>query len=150
VVVPEGCVSTDPSDCANLRGGLFLRNVSSTFEKNLANLSTAIYPLTLGDNTDLGYTGKATLGFDDITVGWQGAGGPTLKNQTVAGIAAKDTYLGLFGLTPRASNFTSFNNPIPSFLQNMRNQSMIPSLAWAYTAGNQYRRNSRLLRDERS
>jgi hypothetical protein len=107
----------------------------------MADPSTTIYPLALGENTELGYTGKGTFGFDDITVGWQGAGGPMLKNQTVGGIAAKDTYLGLFGLTPRASNFTSFNDPIPSFLQNMRSQSLIPSLAWAYTAGNQYRKN---------
>ena len=142
VVVPEGCIATDPADCADLRGGLFLRNESSSFEVNVANLSSAIYPLLLGDNTELGYTGKATFGFDDITIGWEGSGGPKLENQTIGGIAAKDSYLGLFGLTPRASNFTSFNDPIPSFLQNLQNKSMIPSLSWAYTAGNQYRKET--------
>lgn len=29
----------------------------------------------------LGYTGKAAMGSDDITLGWQGAGGPTMKNR---------------------------------------------------------------------
>lgn len=89
----------------------------------------------------LGYEGKAAFGFDDITIGWQGAGGPTLKNQTLGGIATKDTYLGLFGLTPRSSNFTTFNSPIPGYIQNLFNQSLIPSTSWGYTAGNQYRLN---------
>ncbi|RDL41501.1 uncharacterized protein BP5553_01480 [Venustampulla echinocandica] len=137
VVLPEGCIASDPSNCADLRGGEYHTNASSTWFKNTANLTTNIYPLQMGQQ--LGYTGRAALGSDDITLGWQGAGGPTVKNQTVAGIATKDTYLGLFGLTPRASNFTSFNNPIPSLVQNLKSQSLIPSLSWAYTAGNQYR-----------
>ncbi|KAK0101065.1 hypothetical protein ONS95_012947 [Cadophora gregata] len=49
--------------------------------------------------------------------------------------------MGLFGLTARPSNFTSFDNPVPSYMENLRNQSMIPSLSWGYTAGNQYRLN---------
>lgn len=47
--------------------------------------------------------------------------------------------MGLLGLTPRSSNFTSFNNPIPSFMQSLQEQSLIPSVSWSYTAGNQYR-----------
>ncbi|KAG9229189.1 aspartic peptidase domain-containing protein [Amylocarpus encephaloides] len=139
VVVPQGCVRSDPADCANLRGGEFRKNQSTSYVKNVANLTTNIYPVDLGANTDLGYTARAEYGFDDITIGWQGAGGPGLKNQTIAGIAAKDSYLGLFGLVPRASNFTTFNNPIPSTMQDLRSQSKIPGLSWAYTAGNQYR-----------
>jgi hypothetical protein len=63
----------------------------------------------------------------------------TLINQTVGGFAATDTYLGLFGLDPRSSNFTN-SPPIPSYIQNLRNQSLIPSVSWGYTAGNQYRK----------
>lgn len=62
-----------------------------------------------------------------------------MKNQTVTGIATKTFFMGMLGLTPRPSNFTNFNNPIPSFMQSIRNQSLIPSMSWAYTAGNQYR-----------
>ncbi|KAF4631862.1 hypothetical protein G7Y89_g6267 [Cudoniella acicularis] len=47
----------------------------------------------------------------------------------------------LFGLTPRRSNFTNFNDPIPSYMQNLKNVSLISSTSWAYTAGNQYRLN---------
>jgi hypothetical protein len=137
-VLPQGCISTDPSDCTQIRGGVFIANQSSTWVPNTANLSTDIYPLHVG--TQLGYNDKARFGFDDVTLGWQGAGGPSLKNQTVGGFATKDSFLGLFGLAPKASNFTSFADPIPSYMENLRSQSLIPSTSWAYTAGNEYRK----------
>ena len=43
---------------------------------------------------------------------------------------------------PRPSNFSSFNDPILSFMQNLRNEDRIPSTSWAYTAGNRYREYS--------
>jgi hypothetical protein len=137
VVVPQGCTSSDPPNCGQLRGGEFVVNQSSTWVPNLANISSNIYYLGLESN--LGYQGAGQYGFDEITLGWQGSGGPALANQTAAGIATKDFYIGIFGLNPRPSNFTSFDNPIPSYLQNLRNQSLIPSTSWSYTAGNQYR-----------
>lgn len=117
---------------------MFSINQSSTWVPNLTNISHNIFDLGLEEN--LGYTGNAgRYGFDDITLGWQGSGGPALKNQTLATIATKGFYLGVFGLTPRPSNFSSFNDPIPSYMENLWNQSLIPSTTWAYTAGNQYR-----------
>ena len=136
-VIPGGCIATDPSNCEDLRGGFFEPNASSTWHFNTANLSSYIYPLSIDE--DLGYTPNGEFGFDDVTLGWQGSGGPTLDNQTVAGFEDKDFYLGYFGISPRASNFTSFNDPIPSYMQNLKNKFAIPSLSWSYTAGNQYR-----------
>jgi hypothetical protein len=60
----------------------------------------------------------------------------------VAGIATKEFFMGVFGLTPRPSNFTSFNEPIPSYLENLRNQSLVPSTSWGYPAGNQYHKEN--------
>ena len=74
-----------------------MTNESSTWVKNTANMTTNIYPIDI--DTILGYNGKAALGFDDVTLGWQGAGGPTLKNQTVGGFVTKDFYLGFFGVS---------------------------------------------------
>lgn len=138
-VMPGGCIASDPSTCEQDRGGFYQPNTSTTWVKNTETLVTNIYPI--GVDERLGFTGKASLGFDDVTLGWPGSGGPKLKNQTVGGFITKDHYLGFFGLTPRASNFTSFDNPIPSFIQNLVVQSMIPSTSWSYTAGNQYRKN---------
>lgn len=139
-VATEGCGSGDPTTCAKLRGGIYDYKGSSSWVSNLANTSSNIYVLGLED--DLGYVGNGRYGFDDVTLGFQGSGGPSLKNQTVAGIAAKEFFLGSFGLKPRPSNFTGYNQAIPSFMENLRTESKIPSLSWGYTAGNQYRMSS--------
>jgi hypothetical protein len=139
-ITPEGCASSDPLDCEKLRGEFFDYNASSTYSPNLVNVSIPIYGLGLEAN--LGYTGRGRFGFDDIILGWQGSGGPVVRNQTVAGMATKDFYIGLFGLTSRATNFTNYDNPFPSVMQSLRNQTLIPSLSWAYTAGNQYRKST--------
>lgn len=125
------------TNCAQLRGGEYNYTASSTRVPNLANVSTQIYYLTL--ESDLGYEGKVRYGFDDITLGFQGTGGPTLKNQTIGGIATKQYFMGIFGLTPRATNFSSDGKSIPSYMENLRSQSVISSISWGYTAGNQYR-----------
>jgi hypothetical protein len=87
VVAPDGCTPLDPSNCAISRGGEYLCNQSSTHVPNLTNVSSNIHNLSF--ESSLGYTGLGRYGFDDITLGWQGSGGPMLKNQTIAGIAAK-------------------------------------------------------------
>jgi hypothetical protein len=74
-------------------------------------------------------------------LGYTGSGGPTIKNSIVAGIAAPDYWQGVFGLEAAPSNFTTLNDPQPSFMHNLRNQSLIPSLSWGYTAGAAYRYN---------
>jgi hypothetical protein len=134
VVVPEGCVLDGPSNCADLRGQDFQRNASSTWEFN------DYYELLLESN--LGYTGSGGFGFDKVGLGWQGSGGPLLDHQVVAGIATEDFWLGTFGLTPRPTNFTDFNDPQPSFMETLQNKSLIPSLSWSYTAGAPYREYS--------
>ena len=95
-----------------------------------------IYGLVLESN--LGYTGNGEFGFDTVALGWQGSGGPNLTHQIVGGIADTDFFLGIFGLTPRPTNFTTFNDPKPSYLHNLKNQSQIPSESWGYTAGAYY------------
>lgn len=50
-----------------------------------------------------------------------------------------DFFLGMFGLGPRPTNYTNSDNPQPSFLWSLKNQSLIPSLSWGYTAGAPYR-----------
>jgi len=135
VVLKEGCGPGTPPNCAALRGGEFSIEKSTSWQNNTAVLNKDIYPLKV--NPQLGYNGKAKFGFDDVSLG--GSAGRVLKNQTVGGFAATDTYLGLLGLDPRSSNFTD-QPPIPSYLQTLWDQSLIPSLSWGYTAGKQYRK----------
>ena len=67
---------------------------------------------------------------------WPGWDGPTLQNQIVGGLLEDSIfYVGNFGLSPRAINITTLSNTHPSPLQSLRQQNMIPSTSWAYTAG---------------
>ncbi|KAK6501214.1 hypothetical protein TWF481_009058 [Arthrobotrys musiformis] len=141
VVLPEGCMaSQDTSACPNLRGLTFKANESTTWENNTLYSSTSIY--SLGVEKRLGYQGNGLFGYDNLTLGWLGSDGPSSNNQSIAGIATKDFFLGVLGLNPRPTNFSTFNNPVPSLLQNLRDTQKIASLSWSYTAGNQYRFNN--------
>lgn len=138
-VLPQGCTSSDPPTCGVSRGGEFRPNESSTWVINNVT-SKGIFSLDLESN--LGYHGNnGEYGYDTVALGWQGSGAPSLDQQIVAGIATKQFYLGIFGLCPRPTNFTNFDNPTPSYLSNLRRRSLIPSISWGYTAGNQYRLN---------
>ncbi|KAI9776659.1 MAG: hypothetical protein M1839_009465 [Geoglossum umbratile] len=133
VVLPQGCTPNDPVDCWSLRGFVFKPNASSTWsDQGLFQLP--LYPLEA-----LGYSGNADYGFDNVTLAWQGQGGVVLGHQVVAGIATKDFYMGMLGLSPRPVNFTDFNHPEPSLLATLADGGQIPSASWAYTAGASYR-----------
>ena len=158
-VVPQGCTSSDPSNCADLRGGEFKYNDSTTWVQNNV---TENGTFTLGLELNLGYGDDANglYGYDTVALSWLGSGGkqflaestpakvidivylgPSLPQQIVAGIANPIFYFGLFGLNPRPTNFTNYQHPVSSFISNLKAANMIPSLSWSYTAGNQYRLN---------
>lgn len=132
-VVAEGCnITTDPSECAINRGQLFYPNESSTWSEK------GTYQLQIPAESSLGYSGNAYFGFDTVSLGYQGSGGPTISHLVVGGIVTKDFFVGTLGLTPNAINFTDFNTPKPSLLAHLRNQKRIAGRSYAYTAGAQY------------
>lgn len=135
-VLPQGCLVSDPPDCATSRGGQFVPSQSSTWKYNNASVNGTF---TLGLETDLDYSGNGEYGYDTIILGYQGSNGPSLQQQIIAGIATKEFFLGIFGLNPRSTNFSTLDNPVPSYMATLKSRSLIPSLSWAYTAGNQYR-----------
>lgn len=129
VVTPAGCTKTDPGSCDDLRGRQFNINASSTWQDK------GLFALPFIAEASLGYSGTADFGFDNVTLGFQGAGGPTLEHQVVAGFDTKQSYTGMLPLTPRGVNFTDFNHPEPSLLASLRDQGKIASSTWSYTAG---------------
>ncbi|KAL6874814.1 aspartic peptidase domain-containing protein [Trichoderma novae-zelandiae] len=50
----------------------------------------------------------------------------------------------MLGLSPHPTNFTDQNEPQPSFMQLLKNESAIPSLSYSYNAGAPYRLNKAL------
>ena len=140
IPVPSGCTYADPPNCGTLRGALpfhgtssagFLSNQSSTW------IEYGIYDL--GIESSLNLTGNGDYGYDTIGLGLDNSTGLTLTHQVVAGIATSDFYLGQLGLDPRPSNFTTNDDPIPSYLWQLSNSTLIPSLSYGYTAGARYR-----------
>lgn len=135
-VVPEGCTSIDPSGCVSSRGGQFDAARSTTWTRSNA---TSNGSLPLGLEANLGYFGSGEYGYDTVSLGWQASGDPSLSQQVVAGITTKEFNLGMFGLDPRPTNFNGSDHPVQGYLGTLWQKSLIPSLSWSYTAGNQYR-----------
>lgn len=129
----EGCPTGYTADCENSRGNLFLRNESLTWAAN------SIFNFGLEDNLGMDTSGYA--GFDDVTLGWQGSGGPQVNHSIVFNVGSATYWVGEFGLNPRPTNFTTYTNPQLSFMQSLANHNRTPSRSYGYTAGNQYRYN---------
>jgi hypothetical protein len=129
-VLSEACSNND-EECAEGRGRLYARDNSSTWQQK------EFYHLEPWLEERVGQGGDGLYGWDDITLGWSGDNLPTVKNQSIAGIVTSNFSLGSLSLNPRPVNFTDFNTPIPSLMQNLRNKTEdpIPSLSWSYTAG---------------
>jgi hypothetical protein len=133
VINPQGCPSFYGEGCSDSRGFLFNKNDSITY------VSESRYDTEIEKNLGLGTTGDG--GYETVGLGWQGSGGPTIDHMPLFDIADPNYWIGLFGLNPLPTNFSTLNNPQPSFMHSLYNQSLIPSVSYGYTAGNQYRFN---------
>jgi hypothetical protein len=137
-IILEGCVNVNPdlANCEQRRGGLFQSNLSSTWStQGIPNgVDGAIFSLETFEESLLGLDGNGSYGYDTVSFGLPGSNLPTLEKQLIAGIWTDDFFLGNLGISPISFNFTSFNDPQPSMLSSLRNQSFIPSASWGYLA----------------
>lgn len=130
VILTLGCPPGFPPSCATSRGWLYDNGTSSTW------VEKGDYRLLVGQNPHPADGG--TFGFDTIGIGAQGTGGPTLDHQLLGGIATNTFYVGIFGLNPRATNYSGFNEPVPSYITSLKRNGSIPSISFGYTAGAPY------------
>ena len=123
--MPEGCTLANPNTdlewCTYSRGDTFARNRSSTWSTEHLN-NNGLYGLTTVEEglLGLGSDGNAYYGYDTVILGSPGTGSPTVGHQLVAGYATSDFWLGSIGLSPWPFNFSSFNDPQPSYLANLK------------------------------
>lgn len=138
VPVPEGCTlySSASFDCGASRGAPiingtqgqgFATNDSSTWDQ------LGIYQLASAQNQ---YNGTGLYGLDVVTLG---DGPDSLTNQTIAGIAASEFWLGSVGLESVDGNFSVLDRNVPSLLSALKAQNLTPSSSFGYTAGASYR-----------
>ncbi|KAF2810258.1 acid protease, partial [Mytilinidion resinicola] len=144
VVVPEGCYPTDGPDCASLRGAQpFQSTESPGFQSNASSTWDTIGVYTLTTEEKLNYTGNGIYGYDKVALGpASDSTTVALDHQIVGGVAELDFWMGHIGLGIQPSSFSSLSKPVDSFLVQLWNQTKIPSLSYAYTAGAKYRLKS--------
>lgn len=142
-VISEGCTGVNPTlaNCANERGYIFQSNLSTSWStQGLQNgVDGAIFSLNTYEESFLGLDGNASYGYDTVNLGIPGAGLPSLQKQVIAGFWTDAFFLGSLGLSPVPFNFTNLNDPQPSMLSTLYNQSLIPSRSWGYSAGAHYK-----------
>ncbi|KAF1941121.1 acid protease [Clathrospora elynae] len=133
------CVAnvTDPGsqhafspECADSRGHTYNTSDSDTWLQN------GYYQLWIEKN--LGLVGNGLYGFDSVGLGQEGEKGPYVQNTTIGTVITANFWLGHIGLHPKPTNFSAFQDPIPSYMTNLFEQKSIPSLSFGYTAGAQY------------
>lgn len=116
--------------CFDSRGRTFNVSTTTSWDEN------GFFQLWTEKN--LGLTGNGFYGWDKVGLGLKGEEGPTLDNTTVGTLISPNFWLGHFGVNPKPTNFSAFVDPAPSYMSTLFNQSLLPSLAFGYTAGKRY------------
>ena len=88
--------------------------------------------------TYLGILSNGQYGTDTVGLGVEAATGLTSNHNVVGGVLAEPYYLGQIGL--KSSNTTTVNGTA-SFMAQLKNDNLIPSLSYGYTAGAIYRKS---------
>ncbi|KAH7075685.1 aspartic peptidase domain-containing protein [Paraphoma chrysanthemicola] len=145
LVVPDGCqAGIDPSNCAQLRGAEVFNSAQNIgFQVNVSTSWSSIGQYDVDLEQTLNYTAAGLFGFDKVALGPAAESGSlSLDRQVVAGVAELDYWMGLLPLGQADSSFSSLSQSIDSLLYQLRNNTRIPSLSYAYTAGAKYRLKS--------
>lgn len=120
-------------DCGESRGFTYNQTASKAWRMK------GYYQLWL--EKKLGIVGNGLYGSDYVGLGLAGERGPSVQNTTIGSLVTPNFWLGNFGLHPKPTNFSAFEEPVPSFMTNIFNQKNIPSLSFGYTAGARYRKS---------
>ncbi|OCK78367.1 acid protease [Lepidopterella palustris CBS 459.81] len=140
------CDEPDQSTCAEARGVQtynakqslgFQSNASSTWKE--IGIYDLHLPLNLEYTPDL--KPNASYGTDIVGLGPDSSITPQLPAQLVAEIETEDFFMGSFGLSTQP--VTLGGGPIATFLTDFNYSNCTPSLSYGYTAGAQYRNDSK-------
>ncbi|KAL8678826.1 MAG: hypothetical protein Q9186_004850 [Xanthomendoza sp. 1 TL-2023] len=126
------CTDQGPRNCSDSRGGTFDYEDSSTWSNK------SIY--ALGAEANLGYTdANGFFGWDNVALTTPEGAKTTVNHSVVAGIVTNDSYLGALGLAARTVVWEDHSDSSPSLISILKDQSLIPSLSYGYTAGASYK-----------
>ncbi|KAF2208974.1 hypothetical protein CERZMDRAFT_100962 [Cercospora zeae-maydis SCOH1-5] len=138
--LPSNGIASDPTNCEDLRGGLFTPNVSATFASITCDgRPFCELPYNAAEEA-IGYAAAAEVGNDAVLLG-TGPSPPRVDQQIIAAYAEYMPLIGSFGLSGYRENV---NSSLPedarsSMLQTLRSKDAISNNYFAYTAGAHYR-----------
>ncbi|KAF4556473.1 Eukaryotic aspartyl protease-like protein 3 [Elsinoe fawcettii] len=136
VVDERGCNASLPSQCPDQRGALFASNFSTTWQPLSSTMAGSGSILTNQVNISGNY------GYDAMTLGWQGSGGPTDDRAEIISYDDTRYFIGMLGLKPSSqTKGTVISDASSGFIRRLKDRGLIPSVSYAYTAGNIYRQN---------
>ena len=135
-------------NCTQARGGAYDSTKSSTWNVN------ALFALAAETNLGSPYSATNQIGdygYDTIGIpGQSGVANVSVDHQVIASIATNTYYLGNLGLVSQNITFSAgASDTSPSFLGSLRNENLIPSLSFGYTAGASYRKAASSMLDLR-
>lgn len=130
VVLSSSCV--EGGTCTNARGGTFNPDNSSTWGNR------TYYKLPIEQNFATAVS--ALFGNDTLTLGGKGDDGHSLAAQVIEAITDPKYYLGMLGVNQQPINFTSPDSVQSTYITSLKDQNMIPSVSFGYTAGAPYSR----------
>lgn len=127
--------------------GVLNAAAASGFQSNQSSTWSALgdYPLTTeGDlnhqtiNRSLDSSGLGQYGTDVVGLGPDASTGLTFSQGLIGGILTEPYYTGILGLAP--TEYLTRHNTTASLLSQLKDQNLIPSLSYGYTAGAIYRK----------
>lgn len=121
-----------------LSGGNGNALAASGFQANQSSTWINVSDYQLMTEIYLGVASKGQYGLDTVGLGVEAANGLTSNQNVVAGVLTEPFYLGQIGLKP--SNTTTVNGTA-SLMAELKNEKLIPSLSYGYTAGAIYRKS---------
>jgi hypothetical protein len=129
--------------CESSRGDVFNHNVSTNYIiKSIYNFGIAAAFRDFGFATVLGQVGWDSVELDYPQKGNDIKNPNKVDHLTLVEITEWNyTWVGMFGLDVRPSNLSDLGGmkaPQDTLLRKLKQENLIPSLSWAYTAGSRW------------
>lgn len=132
IVCPCSGIDFNAPSNTTLNDGNGNAPAAAGFQANQSSTWTSRGSYQLTTESFLGVASDGQYGLDTVGLGVEAATGLTLNQIVVAGIPTEPFYLGEVGLKP--SNRTTIKGT-ESFMARLKNENLIPSLTYGYTAG---------------
>ncbi|USP74075.1 hypothetical protein yc1106_01349 [Curvularia clavata] len=130
-------------DCMYSRGAeIYQGRPNDGFQADLSSTWHEIGIYRTETRSELGYNASGLYGLDTLGLMVANSGGPTLENQTIGAVVNPRLWLGRLGMDDKPNNFSDFDNPQRSLIKTLKEEGLIPSLSYGYTAGAYYKQPS--------